>query len=433
MQDIIEKLNQSPMSRTQIVGVALTTTISALDGYDVLAISFAAPGLLADWGISKAELGLAMSSGLVGMAAGSFLLAPLGDRFGRRAIALICLALMAVGMFLSAWSGSASELAFWRALTGIGIGAMAATIVPLAAEYANGRSRRSVMALMSVGYPVGGSIGGVGAALLLRQFDWPSVFILGGILTMLMFVPVALWLRDPPQSLIARRPPDALQRLNAYLLRCGQQPVSALPEAPDNRMKRAPYVMIFSVAQRRQTMIITVSNLLFMMSVYYILSWMPQLVADAGHSASFATTVSSASSACGMISCVIAGLIVRKLPLNVLAAILLSGLGVSVMAFGFAGRDPMLLLVLACVLGIFLYSGVWSLYSAIVDSFASDIRTTGVGFVLGVGRASGAIAPALAGVLFTIGAGRETVTGILASCSIVAAALIYANSHRYSF
>ena len=433
MQDVVERLNQSPMSRTQIIGVVLTMILSALDGYDVLAISFAAPGLSADWNISKAELGLALSSGLVGMAAGSFVLAPLGDRFGRRAIVLACLLLMAGGMFFSAWSRSVVELSFWRVVTGLGIGAMVPTIVPLAAEYSNTRSRRLVMALMSVGYPVGGSIGGFGAALLLSRFSWPSVFILGGILTVLMIVPVALWLREPPQFLIVRRPPGALERLNSYLSQCGQQALSALPDVPENRIKRAPYIIIFSAEHRGQTMLVSLANLLFMMSVYYVLSWMPQLVADLGYSASFATTVSSASATCGVVSCIVAGMIVKRLPLNILAAILLAGLGVSVMAFGFTGGSPLLLLLLACILGAFLYSGVWALYSAIVDSFGPDVRTTGVGFVLGVGRASGAIAPALAGLLFTIGGGRELVTMILASCSIFAAMLIYSSSRHYSF
>src|SRR5688500_11534554 len=86
VKDPVAALESSPMSGMQVRAVAVTGILSALDGYDVLAMTFAAPGISQAWGVGKAELGLMLSSGLVGMAAGSLLLAPQGDRFGRRPV-----------------------------------------------------------------------------------------------------------------------------------------------------------------------------------------------------------------------------------------------------------------------------------------------------------------------------------------------------------
>jgi AAHS family 4-hydroxybenzoate transporter-like MFS transporter len=135
--DLRRRFDDANMSRTQIGAVALTVILSALDGFDVLSVTFAAPAISRDWGLGKGALGIVLSSGLGGMALGSFLLAPLADMFGRRRLILLSLSLMAIGMALSAMASSLPELAGWRVVTGLGIGACVAVINPIAAEFAN--------------------------------------------------------------------------------------------------------------------------------------------------------------------------------------------------------------------------------------------------------------------------------------------------------
>src|SRR5580658_7181607 len=127
------------MSGVQKVAVALTCALSALDGYDVLSMTFAAPAITLAWGVGKAALGVVLSSGLVGMALGSFLLAPLADFIGRKRMILISLILMGLGALLSGFATSLPQLAAWRVVTGLGIGACIAVINPISAEFANGR------------------------------------------------------------------------------------------------------------------------------------------------------------------------------------------------------------------------------------------------------------------------------------------------------
>src|ERR1700675_2858660 len=97
-QDPRELLAASPMTRAQIAVVAITIGLCALDGFDVLAISFAAPGIAREWGIDRAALGVVLSMELIGMVIGSVLVGGLADRIGRRRAVLGCLLVRTLGM-----------------------------------------------------------------------------------------------------------------------------------------------------------------------------------------------------------------------------------------------------------------------------------------------------------------------------------------------
>ncbi len=98
------------MSSFQWTVVAITVGLNALDGFDVLSISFASPGITQEWGIDRAALGIVLSMELVGMAVGSLLLGGVADRLGRRRTILGCLVVMTVGMFLAATASNVVTL-----------------------------------------------------------------------------------------------------------------------------------------------------------------------------------------------------------------------------------------------------------------------------------------------------------------------------------
>ena len=94
-------LDRERMSSFQWTVVAIMVGLNALDGFDVLSISFASPGIAKAWGVDRAALGLVLSMELIGMAAGSLILGRVTDRIGRRAMILSCLVVMSAGMFAS--------------------------------------------------------------------------------------------------------------------------------------------------------------------------------------------------------------------------------------------------------------------------------------------------------------------------------------------
>jgi MFS family permease len=132
-----EVIARSSMSTLQILVIAITVGLNALDGFDVAAISFASPGIAAEWGIDRGALGVVLSMEVVGMAIGSLFLGGLADRIGRRRTVLACTTVMAIGMFMAPTTQSVTELSAWRVFTGLGIGGMLATINAVAAEFSN--------------------------------------------------------------------------------------------------------------------------------------------------------------------------------------------------------------------------------------------------------------------------------------------------------
>src|SRR5579862_8820590 len=110
------------MSRMQIAAVVTCILLNAIDGFDVLAISFASPGIAREWGIDRAALGVVLSMELLGMALGSILLGGVADLIGRRRMLLGCLVLMTLGMIMVAGVHNLNALCLWRIVTGLGIG-----------------------------------------------------------------------------------------------------------------------------------------------------------------------------------------------------------------------------------------------------------------------------------------------------------------------
>ncbi len=197
-----DTIANSPMSWLQIIVVAITVGLNALDGFDVLSISFASPGIAAEWGIDRAALGIVLSMELIGMALGSIFLGGLADKIGRRPTMLGCLVVMAVGMFMVTNVKGLIDLSVWRILTGVGIGGMLAAINAVAAEFSNLKRRDLSVSIMSIGYPIGAVIGGIIVARLLQSHDWRSVFYFGAGITA-AFIPARV-LAGPGVRALAR-------------------------------------------------------------------------------------------------------------------------------------------------------------------------------------------------------------------------------------
>ena len=181
--NVRQMLDEAPMGRLQIAAIILCILLNALDGFDVLAISFASPGIAAEWGVDRAALGIVLSMELIGMAVGSILLGGLADRAGRRPTILLCLVIMAAGMFGATLATSVTSLSAIRLITGLGIGGMLACTNAMVAELANARARSLAVAVMAAGYPIGAILGGSIASMLLVSGGWRDVFLFGAIVT----------------------------------------------------------------------------------------------------------------------------------------------------------------------------------------------------------------------------------------------------------
>lgn len=144
MKDIRKTMDEGAMAPFQWLAVAICILLIMLDGFDVLVMAFTASAVAAEWKLNGAQLGVLFSAGLIGMAIGSLFLAPVADRRGRQPVIVLCLVVVSVGMLLSAAARSYVELAALRAMTGVGIGGMLASVgvITRSIHRTNGAARR---------------------------------------------------------------------------------------------------------------------------------------------------------------------------------------------------------------------------------------------------------------------------------------------------
>ena len=413
-------LAAAPMSRVQIVAVIITIALNALDGFDVLAISFASPGIAAEWGIDRAALGFVLSMELIGMAVGSVILGNVTDRLGRRPLILLCLCIMALGMFMTTTVAGIAALSLWRVFTGLGIGGMLAATNATVAEYSNTKSRNLCVSLMAIGYPIGAVLGGMVAAQLLKGSDWRAVFYFGGAVT-LLFIPV-VWFLLPETIpfLCQKRPAGALDKVNRLLARMGHATVAVLPP-PTKADERKSVVDIFRPGLLAITLLVTLAYFTHIATFYFILKWVPKIVVDMGFAPSAAAGVLVWANVGGATGGAVLGLLARRAPLRAVTIAALLGSIVMVSWFGRGSSDLAQLSLIVGIAGFFTNAGVVGLYAIFAQAFPTHVRATGTGFAIGVGRGGAAVSPILAGMLFQGGMGLQGVAFVMASGAAVAA------------
>lgn len=411
------------MSRLQIIAVAMCFLLAALDGFDVLAISFAAPGIASEWGIDRAALGVVLSMELIGMSVGSILAGFMGDRLGRRPVILACLAVMTAGMGLAVIATGVISMSVYRFGTGLGIGGVLACSAAMAAEFSNKNWRNLAVVMMASGFPAGAIVGGSIASMLLVSFNWNAVFIFGALATAAFIPLVWFLLPESIEYLLERRPAGALERINHTLDRMGHSTVKELP--PVRPQAQSPgFRALFSPGLARTTTLLTMAYFLHIMTFYFTLKWIPKIVVDMGYSPSLAGGVLVWANVGGLAGALILGLLALRYGVKwlVIGAMVMGA--AMVIWFGQEHSDLVQLSTVAAAAGFFTNSAVVGLYALFAQGFPTEVRAGGTGFAIGVGRGGSAAGPIIAGLLFAAGSGLPMVALYMALGSVIAAVLL---------
>ena len=420
-QDPRTLLAESPMTWQQGLVVAITLWLTALDGFDVLAISFAAPGIAREWGIDRAALGVVLSMELIGMGIGSILVGWLADQLGRRYTILACVSIMAAGMTMAAYARGVYDLSIWRVFTGIGIGGVLAASNAVAAEFSSLRRRDLSISLMAIGYPLGAIGGGAVIAVLLKQHDWRIVFQFGAVMTALC-VPIVFW--GVPESvawLCYRQPAGALGRVNRGLAKLGYRPVAALPPVPDRSARKLLFVDIFRPELVTTTVLLSVTYFLHILTFYFMIKWVPKIVVDMGFAPSAAATVLVWANVGGATGGAFLGLMSQRYAVKGLTVGLLAVSTAMVVLFGHQQASLAGMSLVCALTGFCTNGGIVGLYAVLARAFPTDLRATGSGFAIGTGRSGAMLAPIVAGLLFQAGFGLQVVALIMSGGSLAAA------------
>lgn len=431
---------RSPMTALQVVVVAITVGLTALDGFDVLSISFAAPGIRAEWGLQPSGLGFVLSMELIGMVVGSVLLGGIADRVGRRPTVLGCLVIMATGMFMVTTSNGVlgglvtpvfaafgtnvdprlADLSIWRIITGFGLGGMLAAANAVAAEFSNARRRDLSVAIMTIGYPAGAAAGGFITSVGLKLENWRSVFEFGAIVT-LAFIPLVYFFMPESVHWLARKQPaGALEKINRTLARLGHAAVAALPQVAAD-VRRRSIGDIFSRRYLAVTVLVTLAYLFHITTFYFILKWMPTIVVDLGFAPSSAGRLLSWVNVGGAAGGAVVGLLAMRYNVRVITICAMLVATVMVTLFGRTTSGLGQLALVSMIAGFFTNGGVTGMYALFARAFPTHVRAFGTGFAIGVGRGGSVLAPIFAGALFSANLGTSTVSMIMALGSLLAA------------
>jgi benzoate transport len=419
-RDIIAK---SPMTAIQVLIVALTIALNALDGFDVASISFASPGIAKEWGIDRGALGIVLSMELIGMALGSMFLGGVADKIGRRRTVLGCISVMAIGMFMATTVKGLVDLSIWRVITGLGIGGMLAAINAVSAEFSSLKRRDLSVSLMSIGYPVGAATGGLLASQLLVTHDWRSVFYLGATATTILIPLVFLFVPESIHWLTHKRPANALDQINKTLRRLGHGSVNSLP-TPSAAASKLSVGDIFRPGLVHITVLVTFAYFFHITTFYFILKWVPKIIADFGFPASSAGNVLVWTNVGGATGGTILGLLTQRYGVRglTIGAMILSTIAVAL--FGQTPHDLVMLSAVCACAGFFTNGAIVGLYALFAKAFPTHVRAFGTGFAIGVGRGGSVLAPIIAGFLFEDGYTLPTVALMMALGSTMAAGVL---------
>ena len=413
----------SPMSRLQMAVVGTTIALNALDGFDILSISFASPGIAAEWGIDRAALGIVLSMELIGMAIGSIVLGGVADKIGRRPTILGCLAVMASGMLMATTVNGLVDLSIWRIVTGLGIGGMLAAINAVAAEFSNTQRRHLSVSLMSIGYPAGAVVGGIVAAQLLQGNDWRSVFYFGAAITAVL-IPVTYFVIPESVHWLARKqPPGALEKINRAMARMGHPAATTLPAVDAGVLKRS-VGDIFGPGLVAVTALVALAYFFHITTFYFILKWVPKIVADFGFAASSAAGVLVWTNVGGALGGTVLGFLTLRFGVKGLTIVVMVLSSVMVALFGRTPPDLQRLSLICAAAGFCTNAAIVGMYAIVAQAFPTHVRASGTGFVIGIGRGGSVLAPIVAGFLFTAGYPLPTVALTMSLGSLIAAGIL---------
>lgn len=418
-----EIIDRSPMTAAMIIVVGLTVLLNGMDGFDVLSIAFASPGIAKEWGIAQTGLGVVLSMELIGMAFGSVLLGGVADKIGRRPTLLGCLIVMAIGMLGATTAASPVQLSIWRVFTGLGIGGMLSGTNAVVAEFSNAKWRSLCISIMVIGYPLGGTFGGMFVGRLLKTHDWHSVFYLGAAATGVLLPALYFLMPESIHWLARKQPKDALPRINKALAKLGHQAISALPEVHATELKKS-VGDIFSPGLATVTVMVTLAYFFHIVTFYYILKWTPKVVADMGFAASAASGILTWANFGGAVGGAVFGILTARIGLKPLSIVILILTFFGVALFGRTPADLGTMSYLAFIAGFFGNAGVSGLYSIAAYAFPTHVRATGTGFVIGVGRGGAVLSPILAGYLLDGGFNVPTVALVMGFGSLFGAIVL---------
>lgn len=423
--DVPSFINSRRTGMVQYAIVLLCGLIMFLDGFDTQAISYIAPSIAKEWQLSREFLGPIFSSALTGLMVGYLLFSPLSDRFGHRKLVVISTFSFALMTFATIYATSVTELIILRFLTGIALGSVVPSAIALTTEFSPSRLRATFVLAIYCGFSLGFVAAGAVAAWAIPQYGWRSVLWIGAIAPLIVGVLAWVFLPESMDFMIrTKAPPENVWRVVRRV-------DSALPEegpsqfVTDVAEKRNAVGSLFASGRAAGTIVIWVVFTLNLAEFYALQSWLPSILGNVGYTLNTVALATSLTTAGGIVAAFVIGPAMDRIgPYGSLATMYLAGVLLVIFFGASIGGPEWSLLTAAFLAGFCISGGQKSVIALAAIYYPTPIRSTGVGWALGIGRLGGIAGPLLLGSLLAFGLSPQYVLYATAIPMLVAGLLV---------
>jgi AAHS family 4-hydroxybenzoate transporter-like MFS transporter len=421
MINIVRVIDDKPITGLQFRILILCAMVMFFDGYDLQIMGIAVPLMAHSFSLPASAFGYALSASFLGLAPGAAMGGPLGDRYGRKLILVAGLTIAGVSTISTTLVTDTTHLLIIRLVTGFGLGAMLPNTVTLTSEYMPQRKRAWLTTVMYCGVGVGAFTAGWCAPFMLGHGGWKTLFITGGIGSLVTAGLVLIWAPESIKFLLARRPsssaiPSILRRLgvNAQPLEVG------LPPAVSHEFKPTE---LFRKDYLGRTLLLWAMYSFNIFNVQFLSNWLPSILLKAGWDSDYALQGAVLVQLSGTVGAIVLSTQMDRGRPNQLLAAGFALSAICLITMFLTESSPMVWSVALLVAGIGIVGGQIMLTALIAEVYPLTIRSTGVGAAVLVGR-FGAISAPLAGALMIDTLAPSTILGLLAlpalACTLLA-------------
>lgn len=372
-----------------------------IDGYDGATLAYAAPAIVADIKLDPSMLGPLFAAHLVGMVLGSGPSGFIADRHGRRPTIICATFIFGICTLLMATASSFREILIYRLLTGVGLGAAVSNVIAFASESSPSRCRATVVSVIYSAFPLGALVGGYLGVWLIAAYGWPSIFVLGGGLT-LAALSAVLW--KLPESIRFLRASDApIQRIQEALRKFGLDPQAAevpITSRNDLTVRRFPIRDLFAEGVTMGTLLLWLAFFVSQLVIYFMFAWMPIVFKSRNLSSELGIVASATLNLGGVVGAVCLARLIDARGAHRVLTVSYVGAFLVVAAFGsvtFAG--PAAVLPTVALTGFMLNGSNVNLAAVATSLYPTRSRSTGVGWAMGTGRVGAIVGSLVGGVL----------------------------------
>ncbi|HJV00258.1 MAG TPA: MFS transporter [Burkholderiaceae bacterium] len=424
--DIPALIDRNQVGGFQLRVLLLCGLCILMDGFDVQAMGYVAPAIIQEWHVTKASLGPVFGAGLLGMLVGSLAFSVLADKIGRRPVLIGATLFFSVSMLVTPWAASLEQLQVLRFITGLGLGAIMPNVMALAGEYSPARRRVTLMMLVSCGFTVGAVVGGLVSAALIPAFGWRAVFYVGGLAPLAIGLLMLPLLPESMQFLVlrGRRTDQVAQWLRAIdpTVVAGAGSRYLVQEAPQ---KGGSVLALFRAGRAWTTTLLWLVNFLNLLNLYFLSNWLPTIIKDAGLSTSMAVLAGTVLPIGGTIGTLVMGQLIDR---SGFRRVLIPSFLLAAVAIVLIGRpEASLLFLFASILvaGFCIVGGQPAVNALAGSYYPTTLRSTGIGWSLGVGRIGSIVGPVLGGELIRMNWPNSTIFAIAAVPALLSAIMLW--------